>query len=336
MSPARLFGIGGLTAAVTLALLSLIPSDPYIQWQAMRSEAFARLGWIYERIHFDPTPIDVAFIGTSHTMNGIDGEAVAAAMGGCAHVANLAIPAYGRNLHWIIARELLEHRTVGTLVVEVVENETRLSHPAFFTVAGWRDIVQAPILINLRYFTDLALLPIDRLLLGVKTLLPAAFGLRARFDPAHYDGPDPDNTRMVRVHGQAFTGLRASHEDPAALDRDAAADRAGKRYNMLPLPMAGLEYAAPLYYLHRIEALAAARHVRLVYLYLPGYGQDAAPHDLAPYAGHAMLTVNDLLASHAAWYDAAHLNAAAAAAVSERVGGLLRAAGDGPEACPAS
>lgn len=327
MSPgARLFGIGGFTAFTTLALLSMVPSDRYIQWQATRTEAFARLGWIYERIHFDPAPIDVAFIGTSHTMNGIDGEAVATAMGGCPDITNLSIPSYGRNLHWLIARELLEHRTVGTLVVEVVENETRRSHPLFHAVARWRDIVQAPMLLNLRYLNDLALLPLDRLLLGVKTLLPAAFGLHRRFDPAQYDGPDPDNTRMVRVHNQAFTGPRTTSEDPAALDRDAWEERADKRYNMLPPALADLEYAVPLHYLRQIETLAASRHVPLVFLYLPSYGQDTTPHDPAPYAGHPMLTVSDLLTPHAAWHDFAHLNAAGAAAVSARVGHLLATA----------
>ena len=320
----RLALIGGVSAFITLTLLSLTPFDRYIQWQALNIEAFARLGWIYERIHFDPTPIGIAFIGTSHTMNGIDGEAVAAAMGG-AHVANLAIPAYGRNLHWIIARELLEHRSVDTLVVEIVENETRRSHPAFVAVAGTCDVVLAPMLINLRYFTDLTLMPLEHLLLGLKTLMPAAFGLKPHFDPDGYDGPDPDNTRIVRVHGQALTQRRDGHADPAALDQEVRGERAAKRYNMLPLPMARLEYAVPLYYLHQIAVLAEAKHVRLVFLYLPGFGQDPGPHDPSFYAGHRVLTVNDLLAPHEVWFDAAHLNAAGAAAVSRRVGELLTA-----------
>ena len=330
MGPGRLIAISGATALLTLVVLSFTPFDRYVQWQDLHTEAFARLGWIYERIHFDPTPIDVAFIGTSHTMNGIDGEAVAAAMQAATlgdeppvHVANLAIPGYGRNLHWIIARELLEHRAVKTLVLEVFENETRRSHPAFYSVADWSDIVGAPLLINLRYGSDLALLPLDRLLLGLKSLMPATFGLHAAFDPRLYDGPDPDNTRVVRVHGEAFTGLRDGHADPAALYAELRQTRAAKRYNMLPSRLAAWEYAAPLYYLHQIADLAAAKHVRLVFLYLPGFGQDAASHDPAPYAGHTMLTVNDLLAPPAVWYDPAHLNAAGAAAVSQRVGALL-------------
>ena len=337
MAAPRLFALACSTALLTLVALSLTPFDRYVQWQDLHTEAFARLGWIYERIHFDPTPIDVAFIGTSHTMNGIDGEAVAdnmqpdrekaAAMrpgdGPAVHVANLAIPAYGRNLHWIIARELLEHRTVKTLVVEVFENETRRSHPAFYTVASWDDVVGAPLLFNLRYFSDLALLPLDHALLGLKTLLPATFGLHARFDPLAYDGPDPDNTRVVRVHGEAFTGLRDRHADPAVLDQDLRTTQAAKRYHMLPASLASWEYAAPLYYLHLITALAAAKHVQLVFLYLPGFGQDAGPHDPAPYAGHPMLTAGDLLAPHDVWYDAAHLNAEGAAAVSRRVGEML-------------
>ena len=326
--PARLFATGLAAAAVTLVLLCLIPFNRYIQWQDLRVEAFARLGWIYERIHFDPTPIDVAFIGTSHTMNGIDGEAVAAVLaeaGQPAHVTNLAIPAYGRNLHWLIARELLAHRKVRTLVIEVFENETRRSHPAFVNVAGWRDVVGAPVLINLRWAADLALLPLNRAMLGAKSLLPAEFGLRAQFDPAAYDGPDPDNTRMVRVHGQAFTGPRDRAADPAWLDRVAREERAAKRFNMLPPALSALEYAVPREYLRQITDLAAQTGTTVVFLYLPGFGQEPAPHDMAPYVGYRMLALGDLLTPPAAWFDPAHLNAGGAAMVSRRVGSLLAA-----------
>ena len=61
---------------------------------------------------------------------------------------NFGFPSYGRNLHWLIARELLENREVRTLVLEVFENESRKAHPFFANVAEVSDVLQAPMLIN--------------------------------------------------------------------------------------------------------------------------------------------------------------------------------------------
>ena len=73
---AGLFALGVVAAVATIAVMLILPHDRYIRWQALHTEAYARLGWAYERIHDDPTPLDVAFIGTSHTLNGVDAAAV--------------------------------------------------------------------------------------------------------------------------------------------------------------------------------------------------------------------------------------------------------------------
>ena len=73
----RLFLVGAIALIVTLLIVTLLPHNRYVVWQATRNEAFARLGWMYERIHYEPAPLDVVFIGTSHTLNGVDGITVA-------------------------------------------------------------------------------------------------------------------------------------------------------------------------------------------------------------------------------------------------------------------
>jgi hypothetical protein len=224
----RNFALGAVTAVIVLAAMLFLPHDRYIRWQDMRVEAYARLGWIYERIHFDPTPIDIAFIGTSHTMNGIDAAAVSESLtqatsgSGSAvrqiHVTNLAIPSYGRNLHWLIARELLENRRVGVLVLEIFENETRKAHPLFVYPAELSDVLNAPLFVDFNYFHDIVRLPYRQLSLFVKTQWPEQFGLNRQFDAAHYDGPAVDNTRVVQVHRALLTRLRDQHLDPMKLE----------------------------------------------------------------------------------------------------------------------
>ncbi len=334
----RRFALAAAVAVAALAGSLAIPHDRYIRWQETRSEAWARLGWIYERVHFDRTPIDIAFIGTSHSMNGIDGAAVQAALatagGGCRQVVNFGFPSYGRNLHWLIARELLEHREVRTLVIEVFENESRKAHPFFINVAEVSDVLEAPLLINLNFFTDIAQLPARQVMLGLKTLLPERFGLHRRLDPARYDGADVDNTRQVQVGGVALTPLRDRILPPAQLEAAAARARAAKNTNMLGARFEALEYRYPRHYLDRILDLARQRGVTVKFLYLPGFAYvHGQPRDPAPYAGRgAMLTTGGLLADPGYWYDLDHLNLQGAAVLSAELGRLL--AEGPPETAP--
>src|ERR1700761_2721602 len=61
-----------LTAAVLAALTLLLPTSDYQRWELASHNWYGQLLWIYERIRFDPTPIDVAIIGSSKAFLGLD------------------------------------------------------------------------------------------------------------------------------------------------------------------------------------------------------------------------------------------------------------------------
>lgn len=323
-----LFAIGIAAFIATLAAMILIPHDPYVRWQSVRTEAYARLGWSFERIHDDPTPVDIALIGTSHTMNGIDGSVVAGELahlglrepgGRCATVTNFAIPSYGRNLHYLLVRELLSARKPRAIVLEVLENETRKAHPVFSHVATAEDLVEAPRIGNLNYFSDLARLPYRQLVLGVESIAPAQFGLKARFDPANYDGSDVDNTHAVNVGGKALTSSLDTAMDSEALGRAAETLNQNKRLNYFPKTFEDYEYAMPRRYVRELLQLADRHGVPVLLLYLPGFGKPDRPVDMSLYGGRPLITVNDILAKRPYWHDVHHLNAQGAKQVSRRL-----------------
>ena len=331
----RLILAAVLAGLAAWAAMLLAPSSAYVRWQNLRTEAYARLGWIYERVHFDPTPVDVAFVGTSHTMNGIDAQRVAELMaaeglrtadGRCVTTTNLAVPEYGRNMHWLIARELLRSRPVKVLVLEVLENETRKAHPAFAQVAEAPDILGAPALLNLNYVHDMVRLPFRQATLAVESLSPRQFGLKDRFDLKTYDGSTVDNTRYVNVDGKRITPLR-DHVMPEAELRRAAQQLAEtKQLHMLPSTMDALEYKVPRHYVTALLDLARAKGVKVVFLYLPGFGKPPAPVDDRLYRGRGpMIEVNDILKRPAIWFDVHHLNAQGAEEASGAVAGKLAA-----------
>jgi hypothetical protein len=329
---ARLFATGIAVMLAVLALMLAIPHDPYVRWQMTTTEAFARLGWVYERAHFDPTPVDVALIGTSHTMNGVDGLAVAkhlgemgvrTADGRCPTVTNFAIPAYGRNMSWAVAREVLTTRKPGLLVLEVMENETRKPHPLFYRVATTGDLVRAPALFNTDYLLDLLRLPYRQVMAGIETLAPAEFGLKARWSPADYDGSTVDNTRVINVGGRALTPPWTRVTPEARLRAEGAAAMRNKDLHMLPRALAPYEYAVPDRYVPDILNLARRQDVPVLLLYLPGYGRPPAPLDMRLYGGTPIVSMNDILARTDIWHDVDHLNASGAALASERLASLL-------------
>jgi hypothetical protein len=332
MRPQALFAIGAAALAATLVGMTLLPHKPYVRWQNLRTEAYARYGWVYERVHDDPTPVDIAFVGTSHTMNGVDAALVAQKLGQagartpagqCPTATNFAMPNYGRNLHWLVAREVLENRPVKLLVLEVLENESRKPHPQFVHIAKTSDILGAPLLVNINYLADIVRLPFRQASLAVESLAPEQFGLKSRFDPANYDGSTVDNTRVVNVDGRALTPARDTILPASELDAAAEDNLRNKNLHMLPGPLSSLEFNFPRSYLRRILELADKKGVKVVLFYLPGYGQPPEPYDMRDYAGREMLKVNDILADKSLWLDVNHLNAEGARRLSERLAGLM-------------
>ena len=54
-----------LTCVLLLVVSILLPHDRYIRYQQLTDSDLFRSRWVYERIHYDKTPIDVAVIGSS-------------------------------------------------------------------------------------------------------------------------------------------------------------------------------------------------------------------------------------------------------------------------------
>jgi hypothetical protein len=100
------------------------------------------------------------------------------------HVVNLASPNEGRNLQYLLTRELLEnHPQTKILLVSVVERAD-MTHPAFRYLADVSDLLRAPLLINHFYFSEAAFLPLHQMTYFLQTYMPSWFGMsRSRRTP---------------------------------------------------------------------------------------------------------------------------------------------------------
>ena len=56
----RLLAFFAITCVLWLVVSILLPHDRYIRYQQLTDSDLFRTRWVYERIHYDKSPIDVA------------------------------------------------------------------------------------------------------------------------------------------------------------------------------------------------------------------------------------------------------------------------------------
>ena len=322
----RFLAVFAISMVTMLVAMILLPHDKYLRYLGLTDRYDARAHWVYERIHFDPTPIDVAFIGSSRTgrsVNTVRLEADLSRRGMTAKAVNLFMYKEGRDMQYVIAKELLEHRRVRLLVLEITELEDRKSHPDFAFLADTPDVLLAPIFINVNYFANLAHLPGRQVDLFVQTSLDR-FGLRhAQFAPSFYLGSNRDVTEYLEVDGK-----RHYFSDENSLDKMERLRRAQESQitpPLLPGRFNWLEYRLPRYYVQCILDLAAQHHTAVVFLYLPRYGGPLASAFYGQYAErYALLNpAVPLIANFRFWSDENHLNSGGAQLATDAIADML-------------
>ncbi|SEA64431.1 hypothetical protein [Rubrimonas cliftonensis] len=316
--------LGATFVALVVAAVAA-PNDPYIRWQSLDGTLFERAKRFYERIHFDPTPIDVAFIGSSRTASALETpelEAALAARGAPMRVANFSLPASGYDIRYVIARELLETRDVKLLVISVVEQFPRDGHQAFGEIARAGDVLAAPWIVNRTLPENLARLPVRQLQFWLESLVPDAFGRSAGFDPAAYPGASAWNRPPDADYWTA--------EDPQALAEEAARRRREITPPLLPDWLGGVEFGVTRHYIDAIADLAEAHGVALAFVFFPFYEgfEDVRERDFLERLG-PLWAATPLMRDPANYRDAAHVSGAgrvrAAAWMAERLSAAMDA-----------
>lgn len=332
MTPRYFFVIFSLTLAFILCSLSAIPHNRYIRFQQLAGESihYMRSKWIYERIHFDQTPIDIAFIGTSHTQSGINSKLVEETLrknGIDQHVVNFSIPHLGRDLHYLLTRELIENRNIKTIIIELQEVEFRAPHPAFQRLADVSDLISSPLIINTGYFENLVRLPLRQWVLFLHTQLPFLTTNKPEFNHLNYEGLHWDDTYIT--HGTTTPRLALLTEDSLRqssekLEKNRLDKLSFAEKFTLPNQKHSLLKRYNYFYLKNLLDLARAKDVEIVFLYLPFFHGPEQP-EAANFALNygSILSPTEILGDPRVWQNADHLNFGGANRLSVWVGQQL-------------
>lgn len=311
------FVIGMLVAlGMILSMSVLLPHDSYHRYQSYDSVTTQKTDWIYERLHFDPAPIDVVLIGTSRMGGGLSAPLIeqyfCAATGNHIQIANFSVPELGRNMHYAIAQEATGTKAPELIVVELNEIESRKPHNGFVAIASAKDILTAPIAININYFSDIIRLPGRQAQLFFSALVNS-YHLRKAFDPEAYPGRHLDRTQILdqidgTVISRDFTLPQAQLE--ALTERRLAMQ---KPIYILPKPLRALEYRFSKHYLEKIRRSVKDIGATTDFVYLPAYkSPEKLPPALSESLGLRMppITIGEHTRTNPdMWIDATHVNA---------------------------
>lgn len=307
------------TVVAAYALTVALPHNPYIRYQQFEETIFDRLAWIYERVHFDPTPIDIAFIGSSRTEAAVASprlEKYLADRGRELNVVNLSIPSSGMDIRFTEARELLEEKQVKLLVISVVEALPRDGHQAFGDLETAGEIFKSPIIVNRNLPKTLARLPVRQIDLFVKSIFPQAFSLKAVYD-GQPSAEDP-------AYDRPETSDLSPEEHAQALAEETARRKREIRWPILPEKLHWVEYGVSRTYIERIAALAKENGTELVFLFLPFYNGYDAPIEMDWLQEFGPVWIPDFIKEDPANYrDAAHVKSVVTDSVANWLAGKI-------------
>lgn len=272
-------------------LLFIIPINERMFYKNLSEDCMNKSVWVYDRIFNNPKSTDIVFLGSSHTINGIDDALIEKQISETSlNVVNLGYCRIGTNLEYILLKRITSVKNVKALVIEVREDEARFGHPIFPYLASSAEVFSSPVFINNSLFDDYYKhcyyrLEIMRNIVFQRTIHDSInlspFGFSASMDTASSDflseigsGRDKETRRAEGIEKE-------------------------------------IVYNYSFTYLNKITSLCKQKKIKLYFLYMPGFGNgNKEPGSLKGYQklGTVLLPPNEILSNKNYWHDEDHLN----------------------------
>ncbi|MEM7104131.1 MAG: hypothetical protein AAF502_13420 [Bacteroidota bacterium] len=276
-------------------MLFVLPLDRQFAYHFLENDCYGHASWIHDRIHLNENEIDIAFLGTSATIQAIYEEAIENVLdstyGQTPRLANLGYCRPGRNLHYILLEELLSEKKVNTIILEVREKEDRYSHPVFPNLAKREDVLKPVWMFNRDIASD-----------WVNALLTRYAYRKQKF--LHNLSLEYPVDTLLFGYG-AGTRIAPEKELQEMLEK--------RREPKAELSQWQKDFYAkyPKAYIEKIADLCEENEVKLVFLFLHFYGVQAEePTELDYYngLGEIWLPPKAIFEKPSNWMDPDHLN----------------------------
>ena len=290
-----------LPALLLTVLLFCIPVPDSYKYHYIHDDCFDRRSFIYQRIFENNEPIDIAFLGTSHTINAVNDSLVQSLLAdSSAHVANLGFCWLGNDLQYMIMKDIFSRKHPHLLILEVREEENAFSHIMFPYLADGSDLVRPVTITNKYYFRNLFCGAEERL----------AFLRSALFQKDSVSIDKPDLYGYEARGDVPATKIFSEQKIIQQNDYENLNSGFGEKMNTI----------YPNAYVKKMAALAKENNCRIAFLFLPSYGAVTNKPfypDIYEQCGKILSPPTALLNDTLNWSNTGHLNEKGATELSE-------------------
>lgn len=288
-----------------IVILFLIPVDKNFRYHFVKGECDNKASWIYNRIFKQKENIDIAFTGASQTscaiMDEYLGNELAKLSGNPMNVANIGYCRRGRDIQFVMLKDLFQQKKPKILMIEVAEDEPKKSHPVFPYLADSKDLWGSFVFFNQRYFLNIW-----------KSIV-------VRFEYLKYRIFQEE--KLIRNQNSYNFGYLPSVQiaEPEVLKQNEIdwLNRISKSKSDLAR---NIELNYSKHYLEKIVNLARKNNCEVVFLYLPESGSKMKTPLLTEYYenfGKLIVLPDSIVTNPSNWKDATHFNDSGALEVSE-------------------
>lgn len=288
-----------------IVILFLIPVDKNFRYHFVKGECANKASWIYNRIFKQKENIDIAFTGASQTSCAIIDEFLENELtkltGNPVNVANFGYCRRGRDIQYVMLKDMFQQKKPKILVIEVAEDEPKKSHPVFPYLADSNDLWSSFVFFNQRYF------------------LNVWKGVVVRFEYLKYWLFQDES--LIRNQNSNGYGYLPSVQiaEPEILKQNEIdwLNRLSKTKSDF---VRNIELNYSKYYVEKIVKLARKNNCKVLFLYLPESGSNIKTPLLTDYYetyGKLIILPDSIVTKPSNWKDATHFNDSGAMEVSK-------------------
>lgn len=278
--------------------LIFIPVSKRSMFLGLKDDCFNHGIWIHDRIFNNPEPVDILFLGSSHTINGINDKLISEKLSSRQAI-NFGYCRLGRNLEYSLLKTILSEKKIKKLVIEVREGENWFSHPVFPFIADDKDVYLANPLFNSNLIKDMWKHTAYKLELFQERIY-------LQSDSVPYN-----------MNNFGF----ASHADTISSEylKKIKLKNTGPKKEMSRLEQ-DYRYTYSRIYIKKIVQICREESIKIYFVYLPSYGTNRSePREMKIYEkfGPVLIPPKEIYENVYFWFDENHLNLAGAEELSE-------------------
>jgi len=288
-----------------IVILFLVPVDKNFSYHFVKGECDNKASWIYQRIFEHDENIEIAFTGASQTSCAIMDEYLEKELtkvaGHDIKVANLGYCRRGRDIQFVMLKDLFQQKKPKILVIEIAEDEPKKSHPVFPYLAESHDLWGSIVFFNQRYFLNIWK------------------GIAVRFEYLKHV-LFQEESLIKKQNTESFGYLPSTQIAESEIIKQNETDWKNRLSKVKPQLVRNIELNYSKHYVEKIVNLARQHNCEVLFLYLPESGSKIKIPLLTDYyktLGRLILLPDSIVTNPLNWKDATHFNDSGALEVSD-------------------